>query len=75
MLGGTDLLAEARLAKRHCPELRDEEMLRALTTPPEKAINRVRRVQAPSGAREPVVLLPLRRGRVRWAARPVVVRR
>ncbi|MBI2078097.1 MAG: amidohydrolase family protein, partial [Euryarchaeota archaeon] len=75
MLGGTDLVEEARLAKRHCPEVKDEELLRALTTPPEKAIKHVRRVPAASGAREPVVVLPLRRGRVRWGGRPVVARR
>ena len=75
MLGNADLVREAREAKKRCPEVRDDELLLALNTPPEKAIKRVRRVTLPPGGGEAIVVLALRGKRVRWAAKPILARR
>lgn len=75
MLGAVDLVHEAHRAKQLAPRLPDQVLLRALTRPPEKALNHVRPVRLPAGSRGRLVLLPLRQGRVGWGHRPLVVRR
>lgn len=75
MLGSYDLLREARAARRLDRTIPDADLLRALTTPPEKAIKRIQRVPEPPGGPPRLVVLPLRRGKVQWEARPVLARR
>lgn len=75
MLGVHDLLEEARLARRLDRSLPDAALLRALSTPPEKAIKRIQAVPEPPGGPPRLMVLPLRRGRVQWQARPLLARR
>jgi cytosine/adenosine deaminase-related metal-dependent hydrolase len=72
MLGSFDLLHEAARAKRLAPEVPDAVLLRGLTTPPEKVINRIQAVPARTASRAPLVILPRRGRRVPWGATPVV---
>lgn len=73
MLGGSDLLAEVRRARKWAPRVPDADFLRALTTPPEKAIKRTQPVPRNARGPEALVVLPLRGRRVQWAAPPRVV--
>lgn len=75
MLGTVDVVAEIARARRAAPRVPDAEYLRALTTPVEKAIKRTQPVPLPPGVPERVVVLPRRRSRVEWGARPVVAAR
>lgn len=75
MLGSIHVVHEAVRAKRLAPAIPDGALLRALTRSPEKALNHVRPVRSLAGSRGRLVLLPLRRGRVAWGRRPLVVRR
>lgn len=72
MLGRSNLLDEARLARRLDRQAPDASLLQALTTPPEKAIKRIRGVADPPGGPPRLVVLPLRRGRVQWQARALL---
>lgn len=70
MLGGVDLLDEARALRRVAPDVPDEALLRALTTPPEKPIKRIGRLGERRAPPRRLVVVPTDdRGRVRWGAR------
>jgi cytosine/adenosine deaminase-related metal-dependent hydrolase len=75
MLGGFDLIAEVARSRRRAPNVPDSSFLRALTTPVEKAIKGVDVVPRLPGVPERVVVLPRRKSRVVWGARPLVASR
>jgi len=76
MLGHADPVDEARRLHGRHPDLEDDELFRALTTPPEKAINALDRDSEAPAARRRVRVLPLNASdHVRWDAPPIVLER
>lgn len=75
MFGHFDVVGEVARARTWAPRVPDDEFLRALTTPIEKAIKRTQPVPLPAGVPERVVVLPRRRSRVEWGSRPIVAAR
>lgn len=76
MLGGRSVVAEAARAHALAPQVPDAVLLAGLTRPIEKGIKRLAEVSSePGRAPQRVIVLPLRNGRVRWAAPPRVAAR
>lgn len=75
MLGPRSVLGEARLLKAWHPDLPDDALLRALTLPVEKVINRIPVEHTPGGSRTLTMLPRNAAGGARWDAEPVVVHR
>lgn len=76
LLGAHDLVAEARRLRSWFPKLPDASLLRALTTRPEKVINRIDRFlpRVPPASRL-VALARDPHGRVRWRSPPRLLHR
>jgi cytosine/adenosine deaminase-related metal-dependent hydrolase len=75
MFGQFDVIGEVVRARKWAPRVPDDEFLRALTTPVEKAIKRAQPVPSLAGVPERVVVLPRRRSRIVWGSRPLVAAR